>query len=137
MKSNLITLAAMVVLVVALVVHGASMQWTEVNVVGAVLAGVSMVLFVVARLQLGASFSVAAKAHKLVTTGIYAKIRNPIYVFGGLFIVGVGLMLGRWQLLALIVILVPMQIVRARKEERVLAEAFGEEYVRYKAGTWF
>ncbi len=137
MKSNLITLAAMVVLILVLAVHGASMQWTEVNVAGAVLAGVSMVLFVVARLQLGASFSVAAKAHKLVTTGIYAKIRNPIYVFGGLFIIGVGLMLGKWQLLALIVILVPMQIVRARKEEQVLAEAFGEEYARYKAGTWF
>jgi protein-S-isoprenylcysteine O-methyltransferase Ste14 len=27
--------------------------------------------------------------------------------------------------------------VRARKEEQVLAEAFGEEYARYKAGTWF
>jgi protein-S-isoprenylcysteine O-methyltransferase Ste14 len=30
-----------------------------------------------------------------------------------------------------------MQIARARKEERVLAAAFGEEYERYKAGTWF
>jgi protein-S-isoprenylcysteine O-methyltransferase Ste14 len=37
----------------------------------------------------------------------------------------------------LIVVLVPMQIVRARKEEQVLMEAFGEEYAQYKAGTWF
>jgi protein-S-isoprenylcysteine O-methyltransferase Ste14 len=44
---------------------------------------------------------------------------------------------GRWALLALLGILVPMQIVRARKEEQVLTQAFGEEYVRYKAGTWF
>jgi protein-S-isoprenylcysteine O-methyltransferase Ste14 len=30
-----------------------------------------------------------------------------------------------------------VQLVRARKEEAVLEAAFGEEYVRYKAGTWF
>jgi protein-S-isoprenylcysteine O-methyltransferase Ste14 len=32
---------------------------------------------------------------------------------------------------------VPVQVARARKEEQVLHQAFGEEYERYKAGTWF
>jgi protein-S-isoprenylcysteine O-methyltransferase Ste14 len=30
-----------------------------------------------------------------------------------------------------------MQITRARKEEAILHEAFGEEYDQYKAATWF
>jgi protein-S-isoprenylcysteine O-methyltransferase Ste14 len=34
-------------------------------------------------------------------------------------------------------ILLPLQIVRARKEEQVLRQAFGEEYNRYKQHTWF
>ncbi len=30
-----------------------------------------------------------------------------------------------------------MQIVRAREGEQVLAAAFGDDYRRYKANTWF
>lgn len=88
-------------------------------------------------MQLGASFSVAAKAKKLVTTGLYAKIRNPIYVFSAMFLVGLVIVSERWLLLVPIAVLVPVQMVRVRKEEAVLEAAFGEEYVRYKAGTWF
>ena len=36
-----------------------------------------------------------------------------------------------------VVVMIPIQVLRARKEEKVLGEAFGEEYARYKAGTWF
>ena len=97
----------------------------------------SLALLVTARLQLGAAFTVKAKASKLVTTGLYSKIRNPIYVFGALTLVGMAMVLGNWVLLALVVLLSPIQMVRARKEEQVLSEAFGEEYERYKAGTWF
>jgi protein-S-isoprenylcysteine O-methyltransferase Ste14 len=111
--------------------------WTPVTIAGGVLAGAAVVGLVMARLQLGASFSVKAKATKLVTTGVYAKIRNPIYVFGGLFLVGLALVLENWLLLIVVAILVPVQMARARKEEAVLHQAFGEEYERYKAGTWF
>src|ERR1035441_5450642 len=135
MKANLITLAAVLAAVVWLVLHANLVAWDAVKVAGAVLAGVSVVLLVVARLQLGASFSVKAKAKKLVTTGLYSRIRNPIYVFGALTLVGMAVVLGNWVLLALVVLLTPLQLYRARKEEAVLAAAFGEEYERYKAGT--
>ena len=137
MKLNMLTLAVILVFVVWLGLHAGDVEWTALKVVGAALAAVSIAMLAVARLQLGASFSVSAQARKLVTSGIYAKIRNPIYVFGGLFLVGLALMLGNWVLLVLAVVLVPVQIFRARKEEAVLAEAFGEEYARYKARTWF
>ena len=137
MKANLITLAALMAAVVWLMLHANLVAWDAVKVAGAVLAGVSIVMLVVARLQLGASFSVKAKAKKLVTTGLYSRIRNPIYVFGALALVGMAVVLGNWVLLVLVVLLVPLQLYRARKEEAVLAAAFGEEYERYKAGTWF
>jgi protein-S-isoprenylcysteine O-methyltransferase Ste14 len=111
--------------------------WTPVKLLGAVIAALGVVLLVVARLQLGASFSVQAKARKLVTTGLYAKIRNPIYVFSAAFFLGMVMVSEKWWTLVFVAALVPVQIVRARKEEAVLEEAFGEEYVRYKAGTWF
>lgn len=137
MKANMITLALFLVAVVCFGLFAREVEWTAVKIAGGVLAGAAVMGLVVARLQLGASFSVKAKAKKLVTTGVYAKIRNPIYVFGGLFLAGIAIVLGNWILLAIVAVLVPVQMVRAKKEERVLREAFGEEYERYKAGTWF
>jgi protein-S-isoprenylcysteine O-methyltransferase Ste14 len=94
-------------------------------------------LFAAARIQLGTSFSVAAKAQHLVTGGVYSKIRNPIYVFGALLLAAFVVYIGRPILLLAFVVLIPMQIVRARKESKVLEEAFGDEYRAYKARTWF
>ena len=137
MKANIATLAVLGVVVVLFLLHASAIHWTPMRLVGAVIAGASLAGLVAARLQLGSAFSVTAKAQKLVTTGVYARIRNPIYVFGGLFLVGAAILLGNWVLLLIVVALIPMQIVRARKEAQVLEQAFGEEYVRYKAQTWF
>ena len=94
-------------------------------------------LFAAARIELGTSFSVAAKAKHLVTGGLYSKIRNPIYVFGGLVIAAFLVYIGRPVLLLVFVVLIPVQVTRARKESRLLEETFGDEYRAYKARTWF
>jgi protein-S-isoprenylcysteine O-methyltransferase Ste14 len=101
------------------------------------LSVVCAVLWVVARLELGRSFSVGAQAHELVTTGLYAKVRNPIYVFGTAAFLLVLLALQGWQALAVWAVLVPVQVVRARREQHVLADAFGADYAAYRRSTWF
>ena len=92
---------------------------------------------IVARYTLGRSFSVAAKATALVTTGIYSRIRNPIYVSGMVFLAGTVLMLRQPFLWVLILIAIPMQIIRARNEARVLESKFGDAYREYRERTWF
>ena len=104
---------------------------------GLVLAAIGLWGVMLARYTLGKSFSIAPKARALVTTGIYSKIRNPIYVSGGIFLAGVGIILWRVEFLALFAVMIPMQILRARREARVLEEKFGEEYREYRRGTWF
>jgi protein-S-isoprenylcysteine O-methyltransferase Ste14 len=99
------------------------------------LAGLAGVIL--ARYTLGRSFSVAAKATELVTAGIYSRIRNPIYVSGIVFISGVFLMLRRPCLWLLLLLIVPMQILRARREARVLEATFGDAYRDYRRRTWF
>ncbi len=42
-----------------------------------------------------------------------------------------------WPLLLAWLALTPIQILRVRREEKVLAEAFGAEYQAYRAKTWF
>ena len=42
-----------------------------------------------------------------------------------------------WQPLVIWAILILVQLTRARREEKVLAEAFGAEYEMYRSSTWF
>jgi len=137
MKLNYATLAIILVVIVVLGWRFDGAPLNAMRLIGLVIALPSAVLFVMARVQLGSAFSIEAKASKLVTTGIYSKIRNPIYVFGGLMIVGLLLIVGRPVYLLLLLVLIPLQAVRIGREEQVLAEKFGAEYEEYKRSTWF
>lgn len=107
------------------------------QVIGALIAIPCAGLWLLARLQLGKSFSVTAQARQLVTTGLYAKIRNPIYFFGLCFITGIIVYLGAYWWLLAIPVLVALQFWRAGKESAVLEAKFGDEYRRYRQNTWF
>jgi protein-S-isoprenylcysteine O-methyltransferase Ste14 len=111
--------------------------WNWKHWLGLALATPAIVLLFAARYQLGRAFSVTPQARQLVSHGIYSKIRNPIYVFSALLILGFLLALQRPVLFALLAILTPLQILRARQESKVLEEKFGEEYRKYKQNTWF
>ena len=112
-------------------------QWTPIRIAGACLMAASLAFWIVAQFQLGDSFSVTPQARALVTRGIYSRIRNPIYVFSAVLIVGIALFVNRPAYLAFLVVLIPIQIVRARREAKVLEEQFGEEYREYRRKTWF
>jgi protein-S-isoprenylcysteine O-methyltransferase Ste14 len=112
-------------------------DWTPIRIIGLVLIVVGFVLSTIARFQLGASFAVTAQARKLVTRGLYSKIRNPIYVFGSLLLAGNILVFVRPEWLLIFVPLIPVQLWRAKNESAVLEAAFGDEYRKYRAGTWF
>jgi protein-S-isoprenylcysteine O-methyltransferase Ste14 len=91
----------------------------------------------VARYQLGKSFALKAEAHQLVTHGVYSKIRNPIYVFGVVVGAGFVLVLHRPVLWLLVLAIIVMQTLRARREAQVLEAAFGDAYREYRRQTWF
>ncbi len=105
--------------------------------IGLLLAVIGLSGVIVARRTLGQSFSVAPRARVLVTTGIYSKIRNPIYVFAAIILIGVALMLWQPYFFLFFLVMIPIQLLRARKEAQVLEEKFGEEYRAYRRGTWF
>lgn len=88
-------------------------------------------------MQLGRAFSVRAKATTLVTTGLYTRIRNPIYLFGSLMVVGFIVWADKPWYLLIFLALIPLQLHRSHKEEQVLEGKFGEAYIDYKLRTWF
>jgi protein-S-isoprenylcysteine O-methyltransferase Ste14 len=111
--------------------------WNAMRYIGTVLAVVGVSLVGVARFQLGKSFAVKAEAHELVTRGLYSKIRNPIYVFGVVMLIGLILVVQKPVLWIVLVIMVIGQVIRARREARVLETAFGDAYREYRSWTWF
>ena len=111
--------------------------WSPLQIVGACLLAAGFTLWTVARFQLGRSLTVTAQAKQLVTAGLYSRIRNPIYTFGSCVIAGLILVLGRPIWLLVFVLIIPLQLWRARKESQVLEAKFGDEYRKYRAATWF
>jgi protein-S-isoprenylcysteine O-methyltransferase Ste14 len=137
MKLNLVTLAVVVVGLSLFGIYVAHQPWTAWRIVGIAIAAPAFLLFVAARIELGRAFSVQAKATTLVTTGVYSRVRNPIYIFGGIYFLGFIIWMGRPWLLLIFAVMIPVQVVRSRKEERVLMEKFGAAYLDYKQKTWF
>jgi protein-S-isoprenylcysteine O-methyltransferase Ste14 len=111
--------------------------WNGQRIAGSIVLIVGVGLLSLARFQLGRSFSITAQAKKLVTHGLYSKIRNPVYVFGAVAMAGFFMIVQKPALWVLFAFIVVMQIARARKEAQVLEAKFGDEYRAYRAQTWF
>jgi protein-S-isoprenylcysteine O-methyltransferase Ste14 len=75
------------------------------------------------------------EGHRLVTTGIYSRIRNPSYLGMLINILGWGLAFRSLPGVALAVVTLIPLIARMRAEEALLSETFGQEYDRYRSRT--
>jgi protein-S-isoprenylcysteine O-methyltransferase Ste14 len=76
---------------------------------------------------------------KLVTSGIYGRIRHPIYLSFNIFCIGYNLLLLDWLLLIIYIIGAVGLYFQAIDEEKILIEYFGDEYIDYmkKTGRFF
>jgi protein-S-isoprenylcysteine O-methyltransferase Ste14 len=135
-SAKFVTLVPIVVLA-AFMLFFPRPSWTPLRLAGLALSIFGFSMLTIARFQLGNAFSITPQANMLVTRGIYSRIRHPVYVFSAIGIAGLFLYLDLPKLLVLLLAIIPMQMVRARREERVLEARFGEEYRTYKHNTWF
>jgi len=106
------------------------------NFVGAVMTLMAFALWIIARIQLGNAFSLAPKANFLVTSGLYSKLRHPVYYFSILAVVGIGTFIWEAYMLLPVVLLVVLEYLRIQKEEKLLVAKFGADYLVYKKRTW-
>jgi protein-S-isoprenylcysteine O-methyltransferase Ste14 len=70
----------------------------------------------------------------LVTTGIFARLRNPMYVGLALLVVGTGIIFASdWTVAMVVPQMLIIHFGVVRREERYLEAKFGDAYRRYKA----
>lgn len=89
--------------------------------------------------KLGADFDPALRlieAPALVTDGIYARVRHPIYLAFLLMQISLLFLTSNWFIgLCGIAIIVAVIAIRIPEEERLLAGRFGDEYRNYQKRT--
>jgi protein-S-isoprenylcysteine O-methyltransferase Ste14 len=107
------------------------------HIIGLVITFLSFALWIISRMQLGKAFSLKPRANFLVISGIYSKLRHPVYVFSVLALVGLTIFfLNKW-LLAITFFVLILELWRRSKEEKVLLAKFGKKYKDYQKSSWF
>ena len=105
---------------------------------GLAVGALGMTLWILSILTLGHSLAVLPGTDRLVIRGVYRYLRHPIYI--GIILTLGGLFLACGSTICLVyvlVIVVPLNVFRARLEEVVLQGQLGETYHKYRAGTFF
>jgi protein-S-isoprenylcysteine O-methyltransferase Ste14 len=107
--------------------------------VGAAVMVFALWLFWRSHADLGQNWSVTLevrKQHQLVTSGVYRRVRHPMYAAIFLWCIAQALLLPNWlagwSALATFSL---MYILRTRREERMMCEFFGDEYRAYMNQT--
>jgi protein-S-isoprenylcysteine O-methyltransferase Ste14 len=109
-------------------------QSAIVSWIGALLCFAGLILLFLSLVSFGKSFRVGIDPDhpdKLVTTGVFAFSRNPIYAAFGLVLLGEVLVFSNWILLVYLLAaswLIHRQILR---EEEYLSKRYGQEYEEY------
>lgn len=86
--------------------------------------------------QAGTNIIPFTESSALVTTGVFAYSRNPMYTGMVLALAGAALIMnGFYSWLVVIAFIAIIRILFIRGEEALMAETFGEDYVAYKASV--
>ena len=105
---------------------------------GLSVGAVGVLLWMAAMWSLGSSLAVLPGTEKLVTKGLYRIFRHPIYMGIVLTLTGLFVACGSVpSLIYVLVVVVPLNIFRAKAEEKVLLEQLGPAYQQYMGSTFF
>jgi protein-S-isoprenylcysteine O-methyltransferase Ste14 len=108
-------------------------------VIGVLLVAVGVALAVYGRgafVRLGTHVNPYKPSSVLVTSGIYTRLRNPMYVGLAFLVAGIAIALASdWTLVMLVAAALTIHFGVVKREEAYLAAKFGEPYRIYMASV--
>jgi protein-S-isoprenylcysteine O-methyltransferase Ste14 len=106
---------------------------------GSIFLALNVWLFYRSHADLGSNWSKTLEIrdnHQLVTTGVYSKVRHPMYSAIFLYVVAQALLLPNWIAgPAGLIAFSTMYFMRVSFEERMMLERFGDDYALYVQRT--
>jgi protein-S-isoprenylcysteine O-methyltransferase Ste14 len=106
---------------------------------GVACLAIGLWLFYRSHADLGTNWSITLEVregHRLVTQGVYHRVRHPMYSALLLYSLGQALVIPNWVAgLSNLVAFVILLALRVGPEERMMAQQFGNEYAQYAART--
>jgi protein-S-isoprenylcysteine O-methyltransferase Ste14 len=108
--------------------------------IGIALTWIGILIALWARWHLGQYWSgrvTIKEGHQLIRTGPYARLRHPIYTGLDLAAIGVAVTFDRWRCVVGVCVIVIGFWIKARREERMLGEQFGNAFVEHRRHTGF
>ena len=108
-------------------------------VIGVVCFVIGLWLFYRSHTDLGTNWSITLEVrerHRLITQGVYRRIRHPMYLALVLYSIGHALVIPNWvagpsNLIAFTILFA----LRLHAEEQMMADEFGNDYVAYSERT--
>jgi protein-S-isoprenylcysteine O-methyltransferase Ste14 len=110
-----------------------------ISVLGDVLVALGLLinLVVFRENSYGGSSIQTFEGQKVISTGLYARVRHPMYVGVLIMVAGIPLALGSWWGLLILALTIPVLVLRIRDEEKLLEKDLTgykeyEQKVRYR-----
>ncbi|HTS34366.1 MAG TPA: isoprenylcysteine carboxylmethyltransferase family protein [Candidatus Solibacter sp.] len=107
---------------------------------GIVLTWAGIALAMWARFHLGQYWSgriTLKEGHQLIRTGPYARLRHPIYTGLVLAAIGSALVINHWRCAVGVAVIMIGFVIKAKREEALLAGQFGEAFQEHIRHTGF
>lgn len=111
----------------------ASIRW-----IGVLISSIGLIFWIYSQMFLDKNWSGNLKiqeGHKLVKSGPYRVMRHPIYSAMILWSAGLGIFTANLFFIAFTLIVLIWTPLRIAKEEKMLIEYFGDEYLEYRKST--
>ena len=109
------------------------------HITGVTIMIISAWLFYRSHKDLGKNWSVTLEIreeHKLISSGVYSKIRHPMYTAIWLWVIGQAFLLNNFIAgLSGIVFFGLLYFLRVGQEEKMMEANFGDQYIQYKSQT--
>jgi protein-S-isoprenylcysteine O-methyltransferase Ste14 len=111
-----------------------------IHVVGIVITSIGMAFTIWARATLSDNWSpniTLKEQHQLIRSGPYALVRHPIYTGFSFALIGGVLQIGEYRAIVAYAILLIAHSMKAKREEKLMAAQFGQQYAEYRKHSGF